>query len=220
MMKITFPLGALKAIALVFCLGLAATQHFAYSNHIHAPEYDFDLSSYRANHAVGIVVATGGAGRIAAGFDVLNAPAATRMLISGTGAGVDKADIVDLITGGKNPAPLAPLESSEITRLIECCVDLGPEATNTKGNALEAKRWAEIHNFHHLVVVTSDYHLPRAMMIFERQMPDRHLIPHAVPTPWLTPDEWGRLDWWQSLRRVGIIGSEMIKFYLSRLNLI
>ena len=34
-------------------------------------------------------------------------------------------------------------------------------ALNTFGNALETKRWAREHNFNSLIVVTSNWHMPR-----------------------------------------------------------
>jgi len=59
----------------------------------------------------------------------------------------------------------------EHQRWFECCVDLDYTAVNTIGNAVETRRWALNHGFHSLVVVTSNYHMPRAMLELSHQLP-------------------------------------------------
>ena len=186
---------------------LVATQHFAHTIRINAPM----VTEAPIKGRTGIVVATGGAGRIAEGVALLRQDIGARMLISGIGEGVQKSDIIRLISTDPN----AP----DINKIMECCVDLGPMATNTSGNAEEAGRWAKSNDIDHLIVVTSDYHLPRAMIAFNRQLDGITLLPHAVRTSWLTLTEDGRSSWWTSSRRVGIIASEMIKYYARMLGL-
>lgn len=186
---------------------LVATQHFAHAIRINAPT----VSEAPAEGRTGIVVATGGAGRIAAGIALMRRDIGTRMLISGTGEGVKKSDIIRLVSTESS--------AGQINQLMNCCVDLGPMATNTSGNAEEAGRWAKANHIDHLIVVTSDYHLPRAMIAFNRQLDDVTLLPHAVPTSWLALTKEGRSGWWTSARRAGIIASEMIKYYARTLGL-
>lgn len=199
---------------------LAATQHYAHMIRMNG----LMTTATLALHDHGVVVATGGAGRISAGLDLMRDGGAQRMLISGTGSGVRKDDITRLITASGG------FDAPQLEQVMACCVDLGPAATNTRGNAAESKLWAERHGLDRLVVVTSDYHLPRTMMVFEDVLPNRELIPHGVATPWLKLSSNGESGngesgsggsgWWQSPRRIGIISLEMVKFYASRLALI
>ena len=116
-----------------------------------------------AGNADGIVVLTGGAFRINDALDLLAAGRGQRLLISGV-----------------NPAT----RSREISRLMPehrhwfaCCVDLDHSATNTIGNAIETRRWAKARGFKSLIVVTSNFHMPRAMAELAHQLPDVTLDP-------------------------------------------
>ena len=60
--------------------------------------------------------------------------------------------------------------------LFRCCIDLDKKAANTRGNAMEAARWAREKGFRKLLIVTSDYHILRAMKEFSRAMPDVELV--------------------------------------------
>src|SRR5664280_94201 len=64
-------------------------------------------------------------------------------------------------------ARLTPLYSKFFT----CCIDLDRSALNTFGNALETKRWAREHNFNSLIVVTSNWHMPRAQRLVSSALP-------------------------------------------------
>jgi uncharacterized SAM-binding protein YcdF (DUF218 family) len=97
----------------------------------------------------GVVVLTGGRDRVDAGLAILQRGGARRLLISG----VHPATSAEAIRRQTEaPAPL-----------FACCVDLGRRAETTYGNAREAADWAAAHRFASLVVVTSAYHIPRAL---------------------------------------------------------
>jgi uncharacterized SAM-binding protein YcdF (DUF218 family) len=117
----------------------------------------------------GIVVITGGSGRIEHGVDMLGKGYAERMLISGTDPSVTKADLVHRLGGRK--------------RLVGCCVDLGSESVDTRSNAEEARRWLDKHHYKSFRLVTSDWHMRRARYEFRRVMRDKYrLVPDAVHT--------------------------------------
>lgn len=126
----------------------------------------------RASEAIiekadGIVVLTGGSGeRIAMGAQLLQSGRASRMLISGVHESVRAQDIEKL--SGLDAAQLA------------CCVDLGRNARNTVGNAAETRQWQQQHGYSHLLVVTSAYHMPRALMEMKRAMPKVRFTPVPV----------------------------------------
>lgn len=113
----------------------------------------------------GIVVLTGGPGRVQAGLDSLARGNGRRLLISGVNRDLASETIMNAIAGGSAPV---------------CCVDLGRKARDTRGNAIEAAEWARQHDFHSLLVVTADYHLPRALIEFGRIIKDVKLVAGAV----------------------------------------
>ncbi len=115
-----------------------------------------------------IVVLTGGAGRIEAGLDLLAAGAAEQMLISGVYHGIEVRQLLRL--------------AEEQADELACCVELGYEAENTRGNAAEAARWMADRRFTSMRLVTADYHMPRALLEFRHAMPDLLIVPHPVAT--------------------------------------
>ena len=131
-----------------------------------------------AHPAAAVIALTGGADRIHDAIELVERGYAGRLLITGVNHALSRADLVHL----------AP----RFRALIDCCVDLGYEATNTAGNALEARRWIETHGLRGaLIVVTSNYHMPRALAELQHELPDVELIPFPVVT-----DRLRRATWW------------------------
>jgi uncharacterized SAM-binding protein YcdF (DUF218 family) len=124
-----------------------------------------------------IVVLTGGPGRVSTGVSLLEAGRGERLLISGINPGSPIADIA------------AAAGASQT--LFECCVDVGPTAADTEGNAVETAAWARSRGYGALIVVTSDYHMPRALLELQAAMPDTRLEAYGVaaPEPWQSADE-------------------------------
>ena len=117
----------------------------------------------------GIVVITGGAGRIEHGVEMLDAGKGKRMLVAGADPSVTKADLVRRL-GGKR-------------RLFDCCIDLGSESVDTRSNAEETRRWLERKGFKSVRLVTSDWHMRRARYEFRRALgKDYQILPDAVRT--------------------------------------
>lgn len=135
------------------------------------------IASGSMAEADGIVVLTGGPNRVATGVELLEAGRAERLLISGVNPGSPVSDIAS--AAGASEA------------LFACCVDVGPTAADTEGNALETAAWVAERGYARLIVVTSDYHMPRALLELQAAMPDTRLIAHAVPAPvpWTNLDE-------------------------------
>ena len=183
---------------------IAGTQYFVHSVRMIADHDLRDAPSSPANTA--IVVATGLDGRVTEGMRLLAEGHAARLLISGVGTGVRKADIERIVTSS------SALSSDQISTLLACCVDLGFEARDTKGNAIEAKDWGAENNITDVIVVTSDFHLPRTMIAFEKQMPETRLMAYPVRTPWLQLNEHGISGWWRSPDRIKLLASETVKY--------
>jgi len=138
----------------------------------------------------GIVVLTGGSARLATAIRLLHEGRAERMLISGAGPGVTRASIgqaMQQALGDPDPA-----RQIDMTQLMDCCVDVGFEAGDTAGNAVEAAAWAAGKNFQSLRLVTANYHLPRALVEFRRRMPEITILPHPVRPDFLRVENWWR----------------------------
>lgn len=75
---------------------------------------------------------------------------------------------------------------------IQCCVTLGKAAATTEGNGAEVAEWAHRHRVKRIIVVTSEYHMDRALLELKRAMPDAKFIPHAVMTTKVRPRDWYR----------------------------
>jgi uncharacterized SAM-binding protein YcdF (DUF218 family) len=114
----------------------------------------------------GIVVLTGGPERIPAAVRLLEQKTARRLLISG----------VYPATTARQLSRITQAEAS----LFKCCVDLDKRAPDTRGNAAEAANWAAKHEFRKIAVVTSDYHILRAIVEFSRAMPNVELVAYPV----------------------------------------
>lgn len=117
----------------------------------------------------GIVVLTGGKGRIERGLALLEAKTAKRLLVSG----------VDPLV---RPGELAAIQKVP-PALFACCVDLGKDAIDTRTNAEESRRWVRKHRFKTVRLVTTDWHMPRARFELERELGDDvTIISDAVET--------------------------------------
>ena len=123
----------------------------------------------------GIVVLTGGPGRIQRGLDILKAGHAQRMLVSGVDRRVRPVDLVD--TYHVAPSLLAD-------------VDLGRSAVDTRSNALETRRWILDHHYGSIRLVTTDWHMRRARFELRQVMQGIIVVPDAVPSE---PDLLGLL---------------------------
>lgn len=144
----------------------------------------------------GIVVLTGGASRLRAGLDLLAAGRGRKLFVSGVYRGVDVSELLRV--------------ARQRPDAVECCIVLGHEADNTRGNAVETRDWAAREGFTSLVVVTANYHMRRALLEFRRAMPQAQLVPHAV-----APERFRRGDWWQWPGTLSLIAVEYTKYLVA-----
>jgi uncharacterized SAM-binding protein YcdF (DUF218 family) len=102
----------------------------------------------------------------------------------------------------------------DYNRLLSCCVDLDYSALNTLGNAVQARRWTLQHDFHSLIVVTSSYHMPRALAELAHQLPDVTLIPFPVVSDRLRIEPW-----WSNGATTKLVVSEYLKYIAAKLRM-
>jgi uncharacterized SAM-binding protein YcdF (DUF218 family) len=151
-------------------------------------------------NADGIVVLTGGTSRVSDALELLAAGHGKRLLITGVNPGTTTGEIAHQVV--------------DYDRLLACCVDLDYSALNTLGNAVQARRWAMARGFHSLVVVTSSYHMPRALAELSHQLPEADLIPYPVVSDRL------RLEpWWSNGTTTRLVLSEYIKFLAAKVRM-
>lgn len=124
----------------------------------------------------GIVVLTGGTERLDAGLRLLLEGKARKLLISG----VDPA----------TTAAALQARSSQAPELFRCCVDLGHQAQDTVGNAIEAALWVERERYSSLRVVTAAYHMPRSLLLFREAMPTVEVVPNPVFPAHVKLERW------------------------------
>jgi uncharacterized SAM-binding protein YcdF (DUF218 family) len=157
------------------------------------------LSQLRASEtkpdskADGIVVLTGGSSRVSDAMELLAGGYGKRLLISGVHPTNAASDISRSLPDNQS--------------LLGCCVDLDRSAVNTRSNAAETRRWARERGFKSLIVVTSNYHMPRAIVELSHAMPDVALIPFSV-----IGDKWRDEPWWTSGATLRLLLSEYVKY--------
>ena len=106
---------------------------------------------------VGIIVLTGGKMRIEKGIEILQKGYGIKMFISGV---FMPSEIQAKLNYEKNKRDL-----------LECCIFFGEKAQNTIENAIEVRKWLDKNNeIEKIILITSYYHLPRSMLIFEKRL--------------------------------------------------
>jgi uncharacterized SAM-binding protein YcdF (DUF218 family) len=148
------------------------------------------------SRADAIVALTGGAERITDAVEWLRGGRGERLLISGVAPEVTRRELIHKAPG--------------LREWLTCCIDLGHAAQNTSGNAKETRHWASTHGYRSLIVVTSSYHMPRAMVELRRQLPGVTLIGAPVVT-----DKLKAMDFWNNPGLLRIIGLEYAKFVVA-----
>src|SRR5260370_18719805 len=143
--------------------------------------------------AVGIVVLDGWSSRVSDAMELLADGYGKRLLISGVHPTNAASDISRSLTDNQS--------------LLSCCVDLDRSAVNTRSNAAQTRRWAHERGFKSLIVVTSNYHMPRAIVELSHALPDVALIPFVV-----VGEKWRDELWWTNGATVRLLLSEYVKY--------
>lgn len=120
-----------------------------------------------------VIVFTGGTNRVKTGLGLLAHQKSKHVFISGVYPDTSREDI------------LAEWKSEPF--LPKCCIDLGRRASTTVQNAAETKEWLEDHpDIHSVRLVTSDYHMNRALIELQHAAPNLEILPYPVSQPDMT----------------------------------
>ena len=162
-------LAALFVILLIWVVGLVA---FAQRIERSTPPVEPPVAD-------AVVALTGASDlRLEAAARLLERGKGKRLLISGVNREASRDDILEV--------------SRAVKPIYDCCVDLGYAAADTVGNAEEIADWARGKGFTRMIVVTSDYHMPRSILEIRAAMPEATLIEYPVATTVVDVRRWWR----------------------------
>jgi uncharacterized SAM-binding protein YcdF (DUF218 family) len=172
-----------------------AADIYRFSDNLLPPERDFE----ETKTVDLIVVLTGGRGRFKQGLELLKKERGSHLLVSGTGTNISLEDILSANN-------LEELADAYRERII-----LGDLSRSTEENAQEIKSVSEKLNVESILLVTSSYHIRRALNLLKRELnkvPQLEALVyyHPVETP-----NFHREYWWKSRTGWQIFLSEYFK---------
>jgi len=177
-------LAALVILVMIWAVGLLAF----------ATRVEHSTPAAEPPVADGIVALTGASViRLEAATRLLEEGKGKRLLVSGVNRQASRADILDVTKAGK--------------KVYDCCVDLGFMAADTVGNAEETADWARTKGYRKIILVTADFHMPRALLELHAAMPEAQIIPYPVLTETLDTPRWTRTN-----RSVRLMALEYTKY--------
>ena len=165
------------------------------------------FQKYNNTKSSNIVILTGGTNRIKDGLNIINhfdksKRTNFKILVSGTGKGFSKNSLIKQIGPNFNP------------NLIECCIYLDSVSKNTFTNAIETSKWANRNDLKEFILITSNYHMPRAILEFKNVMPN-----HKIYTFPITPRKHNIKEWMSSYETFSLMFKEFCKYIISNLRI-
>jgi uncharacterized SAM-binding protein YcdF (DUF218 family) len=162
---------------------------------------DTQTKPHERKRTDGIIVLTGGNGRIEGALRILVREYTKKLLITGVHNQVDLQNILRASgLTGEDP------EMGLSERIIA-----GHMATDTKGNAEEALIWMMFENYNSALIVTANYHMPRALYEFQQRMPDKQFELYPIQ-----PAGFHLKGWWHHPRSMALLLSEYHKYIGTR----
>ncbi len=154
-----------------------------------------------------IVVLTGGTNRIKNGLKIINnfknsKKIDYKILVSGTGLGFTKTSLKKKLGPNFNP------------KLIQCCIDLDSVSKNTFTNAIETYKWTRKNDIKEFILITSNYHMPRAILEFNNIMPNLNIYTYAI-----IPKKHNIENWLSSYKTFSLIFTEYCKYIVASLRI-
>ena len=121
-----------------------------------------------------------------------------KILVSGTGTGFTKLSLKKI------------LNSSFDLKLLDCCLELESISKNTFSNATETFKWVTRNNIKEFILITSNYHMPRALLEFKNKMPNIRIHTHPI-----TPKKHDINKWLSSTETFSLVLKEFSKFLIA-----
>ena len=147
------------------------------------------------------VVLTGAQGRIMHGLIALYEGRVANLYISGV-----NEDITDQQLFSSLGTPLG----TKLYNQLQSKINIGREARSTRGNALEVQKFLKENKQHKtILLITTNYHIPRSLHEFNRTLPDYTIIAEPVFSPKFPP------EWWKNKDSGMLLVTEYHKFLIS-----
>ncbi len=118
-----------------------------------------------------IVVLTGDRNRIPKAVELLRSRESKLLLISGGGKGIKLVELVNF-----------QLDSKENMQEIWKKIILESNSTSTIENARESQKILNLNHIARVILITSEYHMPRSLIIFKTLAPEMEYIPYPAPS--------------------------------------
>ena len=144
-----------------------------------------------------IVVLTGNTGRLVFGFDLMSDNIKSRMLITGVAKVVKYSEII---------------KNRDVKRDR---VDLGYKAQTTLGNAIETYLWIKEYDIQDIILVTDNWHMQRALLLFNSTMPNIEISPYSIESMNFTMEDFFQFD-----KKTFFIYKEHLKYIVSHIQVI
>lgn len=109
----------------------------------------------------GLVVFTGGKNRIPYTLNLLTKIHIQRLLISGLNPRLTPNELISTFY----PYTKQTKEIVHVSHILKYCTDLDYRSTSTYENIQETDRWVKRNRFLSILIVTSDYHMPRTVLL-------------------------------------------------------
>ena len=113
-----------------------------------------------------LVVLTGDKFRIAKGMEILSSGIGGKLLLSGVNKNIKLSSIKK--------------EFPKYNNLFNCCVEIDNVSLNTFENSRETFLWLKKNKYESVLIVSSDYHMPRVKIEFERFIDMKNIYYHPV----------------------------------------
>ena len=165
------------------------------------------FTKYNKKEGYNIVILTGGTNRIKDGLKIIkdfrkSKKSNYKILVSGTGKGFTKNSLKNQLGSNFNP------------KLIQCCIDLDKVSKNTITNAIETYKWTKKNDIKEFILITSNYHMPRATLEFKNVMPNLKIYTYAI-----TPKKHDIENWLSSYQTFSLVFTEYCKFIIAGLRI-
>ena len=192
---------------IIFFIILISMLSFFFQGLLDFKEKISSLQKHSNTLNLDIVILTGGSNRIKNGLKIVNdvhkfTKANSKILISGTGKGFTKKSLKKLLTSNFN------------LKLLECCIKFENISTDTYSNASETYKWVKMNNIKKFILITSNYHMPRAILEFKNQMPNREIFTYPI-----IPKNHDIGNWLNSSETFSLIFVEYSKLLIASLRI-
>jgi uncharacterized SAM-binding protein YcdF (DUF218 family) len=161
---------------LLFFIFIGIVVVYNFLNFVNLTPYPNETSSREGERFGAVVVLTGGTGRVDKGLELFQSGRGGMLILSGVSKGSD----LDSIFHGQ-----------EIKPLDRISILLDKRSDSTLENALEVRKIVKREPLSSVLLVTSNYHMPRARFIFDALMPSNVKVEsYAVESPNFDIDNW------------------------------